>query len=263
MLLANLASLLLAVISVVVCAPPRCDTYRRFPLPASKCAQTGFVSGHYQFLLNPCNYSQSCNLSLAIDSTDSCTDLHSPPSRYPGESCDAASECLGGRPCFQGFCLGKRVTEVCDRDEDCGPGLHCVVSTDYPGVCLPMMGLNETCDQGERCNVFLTCNNGICQKIGALGIGQPATNAMACDSFYIENGLCAVGPKLRRKKGKEVNNNATGPEECGPEGICEYFTQSGSNLSAPCQCGKTESGKAFCNPGRGDLDMTPVRLGRK
>ena len=235
-----------ALIFAFAAAEFTCDVYSCAKLEGDICARVNQTDSRLYFEFQTCPESKVCDLHLGTE-PDHCNAFYTTPSKYPGEYAANETECFGGiYDKEKKICLGKKLNDTCSGDIDCGPKLFCSSQ-----ICVPALKEGEACGAAAKCDAHLVCNKGNCTKVGSLKEDIEASAPAACKSFYIMNGRCHEGPKLLTSNGKKAEE----PIEC--PGDCTY-TLNGTNHSSSCICGKTEFGRPFCTPGKGDVDITDV-----
>ena len=245
LMLASLSIIFPSILGVV----PVCENYTCSGLVGEECSKMDVINGVTTFHLSPCNDSKICSIHFA-SKPDLCSINSTQASRYPGEICKDNVDCFSGK-CEGKLCVGVEFNGSCSEDLDCGPGLYC----NDTGVCDLTKNATENCTRIEECTPSAICNLGKCVQIGSLLLNDSATAPAACASFYVENGKCSSGPKLVRG----LNDSKTGPIKC--PGMCKYMKSNDiDSYEMPCQCGMTELGLSFCNPGKGESDIHLVRF---
>lgn len=242
-LLATLASLSLGEnLGEYMCTKYICET--KFPNPDT-CAKQTFVDNVMSLSLRGCNATSVCDIKYNLDEEAVCTPYYSIARFYPGEYCVNDAECYSGK-CEKGTCVGLGENGICSSDTDCAAGLFC-----HEDVCMKAGERGKSCGEEFKCQAGLVCDNNICVLIGSKGNGQDASVPAACASQFATGKTCRPGPKLI---------SPGGLEKCPLTGSCEYALDDGKTFMEPCVCGMTKEGSRFCNPGRGNVDTSDVRL---
>lgn len=78
---------------------------------------------------------------------------------FPGDFCNETDTYDCTVKCHQGFCLGIRENEICDRPEDCMPGFFCNQTSK---VCEKLKYKSGACRFDYECSNYLLCNLGSC-----------------------------------------------------------------------------------------------------
>lgn len=226
-----------------LCSDIKCPKYTCFEFGNDICARHSYEEGNSILYLKKCKESKVCDIT-DLHEEQVCKDYYSTPMLLPGEYCRNNTECYSGA-CTKdsNICNGTLLNDNCISDSECNPGLYC-----KEHVCVDTKKENNECDSINKCAAGLICNNKICIKIGSKSYNETATAPAACRSFFIDNGVCAPGPKI----------NQSDKYACPESGICTYFYGDNNNLTEGCHCGMTNTSKAYCNPGRGDVNSENV-----
>ena len=209
------------------------------------CAKQEMINGLLTYSLRVCNGSKAvCNIVSLLDEEDRCASGSSLATQYPGEYCRTNSECYSGS-CFKSVCEGEKVNASCLSSADCLPGLQCLYSK-----CAPANKPDEEC-WFNTCQANSVCNGTHCVLIGSKSIGELASVPGECSSFFVYEGRCTKGPRLKREGNKDSL-------ACPASNVCNYTCGEGHFRVLDCVCGMTKSGSKYCNPGQGDVDLSDV-----
>jgi hypothetical protein len=214
-------------------------------LPAGVCSSKTLNNSNTIFQMKECDGEKVCDVRLKGD--DKCEDSYKQKVAYPGEFCRNDSECIKGTCSKDKICTLNPGNTTCEDDTDCNPGLFCKASN-----CEKLKMFNESCSGEDKCHPSTVCNYSVCVKLGSGIIGQKASAPIACKSFYLEGGACQEGPKL--------TNHSEDGLACNEGYLCEYTKVDKSKYNDKCRCGRGAMGAQYCQPGRGDIDMQPVRI---
>ena len=208
------------------------------------CAKQSFDNGAVIKLRKCSDESKVCDIKEVEDEEGLCSASYSTPKFFPGEYCRADSECYSLK-CHNNTCVGHSLGGSCQEDVECDSGLYCA-----QGQCVSALGAGKTCSEEIKCKANLVCDAGTCVLIGSKKDGEDSSMQGACASFFASNGKCKHGPTLIDQGGRT---------KCPASGQCEYNVKDEKGFSLPCTCGMTENGDSFCEPGRGDVDISAVR----
>ena len=227
---------ILALIVITALATTQCPAYVCKPLVPDACALRTIGENGLEIHLHACKDRQYCNYPANLDELGMCGNLTDYPYMLPGEFCGVHENCIS-KNCTNHKCLGKGENEPCDASIFCNPGLYCN-STKF---CVPTAKIGDHCNSTIECTILATCVNEKCEKIGGVENGNPAPVPAMCKSFYILNGNCSAGPKLKLKESNCAD----------PKIQCKYDV--GENQ--PCVCGMTNKSLPVCKPGIGDAKV--------
>ena len=215
------------------------------------CMVKEVTGSNITYQLKECSEGRVCDLR-EDDSEARCNNWYTTPLKYPGEYCRNNSECFSGE-CHanHSICVGRSESLNCESDDICNPGFYCDANT---RKCTSVKKINESCSQNEKCASYLICNKEKCIVHASLDENAIADHPHACKSYFVSNGICKNGSKLKRGE----NDPKFGPIPC-PEtvGRCTYVLD-GSENAEPCICGITNNTAKYCPPGRGDLILDDV-----
>jgi len=217
-------------------------------LPQDVCLSRREESGHIFIDLNICKESKVCDIYNILEDAK-CKATYSYPLKYPGEYCHHNGECFSFR-CdnYSKRCIGNPGGKECESDANCSNGLYC----SDKNLCTQTKQDGQMCSEFEKCAAHLVCSKGTCTPMLSLENGERTDLPFACKSYFVLDGVCKEGPKLRR----EENDPESGPIPCN-RGNCTYLLGE-SELVEPCQCGMTETEEQYCRPGIGDVDLADV-----
>jgi len=235
------------ILGLCLCDMPTCDKHSCTDLGVNECAKVEQGAQQLTFHLKPCKDDEKCQL-LFGSTPDICRPAKEVPTSYPGEYCEFNENCYGGNCNVTAkVCLGASSGETCTDDSNCNPRLYCDKEIKK---CVDVKKENDACSFSQKCDTHLVCNKGTCVKIGSLKDEIPASAPAACESFYTAKGVCAKGPKLVRDD-KDIF-----PILC--PGHCTYKFEDGHEITENCMCGRNDNGDSYCNPGKGDIDLSDV-----
>lgn len=141
----------------------------------------------------------------------------------PFDDCSKDEECVSLK-CDNHKCKGKLEAEVCKSHEDCDSGLFC---ESLSGQCVKQKEFDQDCTSDLECVNNCVCNNKKCAFYYTFTNGAEADNAKACESGYIEDGVCVAG--LRTK-------NPGQP--CTSDDDCKFIDENGKvKKTGNCTCG--------------------------
>eukprot|EP00826_Nyctotherus_ovalis_P038648 TRINITY_DN3633_c0_g2_i10.p1 TRINITY_DN3633_c0_g2~~TRINITY_DN3633_c0_g2_i10.p1 ORF type:complete len:257 (-),score=20.26 TRINITY_DN3633_c0_g2_i10:280-1050(-) len=215
------------------------------------CAKTNLTGERATITLKSCNDNSACDVIPSNLKETSCSPYYTNTRLYPGDYCRNKIECHSGI-CEKEKCKGKGENEKCKKDIDCDVGLFCLVDA-AGGKCVRALKANATCKKHERCAANLVNNGTHCVQIGSVPNGKSSTVPSACRSLFIDKQeICVTGPKLHPQHKNKANVTT-----------CHYeYVADGKKvlvLKNPI-CGANKDGEGYCNPGIGDVDITPVFL---
>lgn len=191
--------------------------------------------------LTMCEGSKVCQLPSTMDDTGRCMDKNSIANRLPGEYCDNSRQCRS-RKCSSSLCVGVAENKPCTTHEDCDIELYC-----NSGVCASP---TSACSAEAKCKSNEFCVDGVCRGYGLVQAGEEAKVPALCESYYVEEGKCAAGPKV-------VGNRLVTKNETDKP-LCNY-TRGEGMVSGPSICGMNENTTTeYCPLGRGDLKFDAV-----
>eukprot|EP00826_Nyctotherus_ovalis_P033919 TRINITY_DN2772_c0_g1_i5.p1 TRINITY_DN2772_c0_g1~~TRINITY_DN2772_c0_g1_i5.p1 ORF type:complete len:238 (+),score=16.29 TRINITY_DN2772_c0_g1_i5:100-813(+) len=197
----------------------------------------------YQIELTMCEGSKVCQLPSSMDDTGRCIDKSSITNRLPGEYCDTSNQCRS-RNCNCNLCIGIAENGSCTTHEDCDIELYC-----NSGVCASP---THACSAEAKCMSNEFCVDGVCHGYGLVKVREKAKVPALCESYYVEEGKCATGPKV-------VGNRSMPKNETG-KNLCSYTGGKGL-VEGSSICGMNENIRTeYCPLGRGDLKFDAVSL---
>ncbi len=190
-----------------------------------------------------------CPAPAGLDEESLCTPKKSAKILLPGEYCEESAQCLSGN-CNKdtNLCVGHASNTACMADEDCDVGLYCKGAGHGEGVCMPVAPKDANCTADTKCDPNTFCYKGKCTLLAQLDEDEEATVPAACKTYYIKGGKCKVGPVLDSES-----------KECPADNMCVYRLGE-EKVTEPCVCGKTETGKGLCRPGKGEASLEDVRF---
>lgn len=199
------------------------------------------------YQMKACDGEKVCDVRLKGE--DKCGEFYNQQLAYPGEYCRNDKECIKG-VCSKdnSTCTLNPGNTTCEDDTDCNPGFFCKNKN-----CENLKMFNETCSKEDKCHPSTVCNFSTCVKLGSGEIDQKASSPIACKSFYLEGGVCKDGPKLTGYS----DDGLACPKDTNQ---CEYKQGDKVVSNDKCRCGRGPKGTTYCQPGRGDIDMQPVRF---
>jgi hypothetical protein len=196
--------------------------------------------------LKKCNTNLTCQ-PINFGSPSVCIKSTIPDySVLPGEVCTEEKQCTINK-CKDSTCAGYGKNESCNSTSQCDKGLYC-----KDKKCIETGKKGDSCNDHNRCSVNLICNriDYTCIEYGSIKVEQDAPFPAACETYNQDkDGKCAEAPKIKNLK----------KLECPESGKCEYLINEES-ITTPCTCAKTDTGKKYCPPGKGDIDVSSVIL---
>ena len=189
-----------------------------------------------------------------------CTLHNFVPYLFPGEYCERVHQddpitnksreytgCNKGNCDKWNLCNAHEINDSCSSDADCNEELYC----NSHNICKETIKNGKKCSMNEhdieKCESNSFCYEGFCRRYGEFKIGIGATVPAVCETFYIHEKKCAVGPKLQ------------GGYECPESRKCLYKIGE-KTFTEPCICGENDEGRKYCQPGKGDINIKPVFL---
>ena len=149
----------------------------------------------------------------------------------PGDHCETNEQCINSKKCENYVCIGKQAGEQCNANEECDVEMFC-----YKNKCTKV---ENDCTDGKKCASNKICDQGKCRKLGSIENGEKSNFASLCESYYVSNGICAEGPKLKKSS-----------EDC-------LYTD-GSSIYAFCRL--SDDANTFCPPGEGEINIEYVNI---
>jgi MYXO-CTERM domain-containing protein len=145
------------------------------------------------------------------------------------------------------FSFGLEHGDACSLDSDCA-SLRCI-----EGLCRDIPR-GEACSPGDVCETG-HCQDGVCCSSACQGICQACTNALTGEP----DGTCAPIPADEDPDG-DCEMDATFPESCGADGLCngQGLCRAYAKASTPCgatTCAAGVESSAVCD-GVGQCDTT-------
>jgi hypothetical protein len=174
--------------------------------------------------------------------------------RYPGESCNADTDCFTADTkyndtilgfCKNSVCTGYSNGDNCKETSWCNVGLFC----DADSKCSPVRKENEACTKTTDCKNNLLCYKGLCQNVLYKLEDLTDVSAYGDDAYkYCKFGIANNG-KCDSMNTTDTIDLKTGLVSCNPGQKCNYTTHFESSVTMECSCGYNSQGESFCPKG--------------
>lgn len=230
---------------------------------------SGYAADKFSVDLSPCATGSVCPYTAAdvfAEKAKSTSCVESPATtatKYPGEKCNANTECISvtvegvaTQKCESNVCVGVAVGKKCTDNKDCVLGSFC--KTD---ICTALINDEVACSNSYQCSNNKFCLNNKCVEAFSQTVDTNVNTVevqfrdLVCANNFAYNGYCS---EIRYAPGQKVVN---GVVECNYGDYCSYevkvpTTGEPTNLLKECVCGYNAEGKGYCPYSINDFNKT-------
>jgi len=210
------------------------------------------------------NYLQPCNQTgyycpyetASYGKNATCQPVNSTESKYPGESCAKADDCLS-KNCTASICYGAKKGDSCQIHADCDSGFFCFkekqkenlkLNGTINGTCESQKEFDQSCTEDYECVNNCACSMNRCAFYYSALNGIPADNPYVCESGYIKDGKCGAG-LISKNKG----------QPCSMDEDCEFVDSENKVIgTGKCECGYNAGAFSYCALGTGDSEFSDM-----
>lgn len=226
------------------------------------------------YWVTKCSGNTRC--AVTVNGNSTCEALPTPQpvtGLYPGEKCNANSECREnsskGQECIDNLCTGSVLKEICELNADCKPGYRCL--DNQCELLIPVGGTDcsqdNDCANGAACNVTTSTEKNRCVAYRSIPAHEPVgLCSQNQQSDLCQSGYCQVtGPSSYACIASQTSLNFV-PMKCTSDVDCrsvpdDFFSE--GQLYGTCQCGYNSKAQSYCTLFPGDslmLKQTQVLL---